>query len=117
MPFLCCPLIFSQLLATVCFCCIFFSSSFFIFLLAFVFIGIEEGITYFSSLFHSLNGYEGAGVKSGVHEMMIGTGILTGSLRGGIFAEVCGLRTPYLLVALVTVGAVIVELSLIKLAC
>jgi DHA1 family multidrug resistance protein-like MFS transporter len=64
-----------------------------------VLIGACTGLSYNSSIYYSLNTLGGKGARSGIHEALIGTGIVAGPLFGGIAAQQWGLRAPYLLAA------------------
>jgi len=107
------PLIFLQLLGAFGLFLVFFTSSSLIFLLAFMFIGIAGGMTYFSSIFYSLNDCKNRGTKSGIHEAVLGSGALFGPLVGGVFAQAYSLRIPYLLAIFVTSAAIIGEVLLV----
>jgi MFS family permease len=64
-----------------------------------VVIGGCTGLTYYSSIYYSLNTSGARGARSGIHEALIGVGIVLGPLFGGIVAQIWGLRAPYLLSA------------------
>jgi MFS family permease len=71
-----------------------------------ILIGACTGLSYYSSIYYSLATPAGKGARSGIHEALIGTGLVAGPLTGGVAAQNWGLRTPYLLSALVVmVGA------------
>jgi len=108
------PLIFSQLLVIFGLVLIFLGSTVISFLIAFMFIGVGGGLAYFSSIFYSLDNLEGKGQKSGIHEAVLGTGLLLGSLVGGAIAEAFTLRSPYVLAIFVIGAAICVETLLIK---
>ncbi len=108
------PLILSQLLVIFGLVLIFLGSTVISFLIAFMFIGLGGGLVYFSSIFYSLNNLEGKGQKSGIHEAVLGTGLLLGSLVGGAIAEAFTLRSPYVLAIFVIGAAICVETLLIK---
>jgi MFS family permease len=72
-----------------------------------VLIGGCTGITYYSSIYYSLNTSGSRGARSGIHEALIGVGIVLGPLTGGIVAQYWGLRAPYLLAA----GAIVVGMA------
>ena len=108
------PLILSQLLVIFGLVLIFLGSTVISFLIAFMFIGVGGGLIYFSSIFYSLNNLEGKGQKSGIHEAVLGTGLLLGSLVGGAIAEAFTLRSPYVLAIFVIGAAICVETLLIK---
>ncbi len=73
-------------------------------------------MVYFSSIFYSLNNLEGKGQKSGIHEAVLGTGLLLGPLVGGTIAEAFTLRSPYVLAIFVIGAAICVETLLMKMA-
>jgi len=72
------------------------------FLLPMVMAGGCAGISYFSSIYYSINTPVRLGARSGLHESLIGLGVVAGPLTGGIVAQRWGLRSPYLLSAAVT---------------
>jgi len=72
------------------------------FLLPMVMAGGCAGISYFSSIYYSINTPARLGARSGLHESLIGLGVVAGPLTGGIVAQNWGLRRPYLLSAMVT---------------
>lgn len=108
------PLIFSQLLVIFGLVLIFLGSTVISFLIAFMFIGVGGGLVYFSSIFYSLDNLEGKGQKSGIHEAVLGTGLLLGPLAGGAIAEAFTLRFPYVLAIFVIGVAICVETLLMK---
>jgi len=108
------PLVFSQFIAILGLLVVFIVTAFPLFLLAFVFIGIGIGMTHFSSLFYSINVTFGKGSGAGIHETVLGTGGLLGSLLGGVVAEVFSLRAPYLTAAGLILGAVFIQLLIKK---
>jgi MFS family permease len=71
------------------------------FLLPMVMAGGCAGIAYFSSIYYSINRPARLGARSGLHEALIGLGVVAGPLTGGIVAQRWNLRSPYLLSALV----------------
>lgn len=108
------PLVLSQLAASIGLLLILRSNSPLIFALAFIFIGITVGMTYYSSVFYGLHGYRDKGRKSGFHESVLVGGALFGSLIGGIVAHYHDLKSPYLLcLALMAIG-LLIELFLTK---
>ncbi len=72
-----------------------------------VLMGGCTGLVYYSSIYYSLNTSGSRGARSGIHEALIGVGIVLGPLSGGIVAQIWGLRAPYLLAA----GAITVAIS------
>jgi len=58
--------------------------------------GMCGGVTYVSSLFYSLHNRTGRrGRAAGIHEAILGAGILTGPLLGGVLAEWLSLRSSF----------------------
>lgn len=108
------PLVIFQLFIVIGLIVTFFSNSVISFLLAFMFIGVGGGMVYFSSIFYSLDSIEGTGQKSGIHEAVLGIGLLLGPLTGGAIAEVYTLRFPYLLAVMVIGVAILVEILLMR---
>ncbi|HXZ38303.1 MAG TPA: hypothetical protein VEL68_19915, partial [Thermodesulfobacteriota bacterium] len=51
---------------------------------------------------------------AGLHESILGSGVVLGPLLGGILAHSTGLRAPYILCLAVLAIVVIIEVSLIK---
>ncbi len=68
-----------------------------------VIMGSCTGLSYYSSIYYSLNTPTGKGARSGVHEALIGMGIVAGPLTGGIVAQRWGLRSPFLVSAIVII--------------
>jgi len=62
-------------------------------------IGLNVGMTYFSSIYYSLCGDIGLGGKSGWHESILHSGSLMSTLIGGALANYAGLKYPYLFCA------------------
>jgi len=107
------PLLSAQLLIAFALILIFLSNSLSIFFLSFIFMGIGIGICSFSSLFYSVNTYHNRGARAGIHETFLGSGILMGSLVGGMLAQVYNLKTPYITAVLINGILMIVEITLI----
>ena len=64
--------------------------------------GMGGGVTYFASLFYSLQGHVSSrGASSGIHEAVLGSGIFLGPLVGGMVANSVDLHSPFLLAAAV----------------
>ena len=82
------------------------------FFAAFGLFGVSAGMTYLSSMFYGQNDALDKGTKSGLHEMILGLGMLVGPFVGGILAEIFELRTPLLFAAVAIVAAIIVEVRL-----
>lgn len=103
------PLVFFQLLAIIGLVVFFMISSLPLFFLAFVFMGVGIGMTYSSSLFYSLNIAYRRGPSAAIHETVLGAGNLLGSLMGGIVAQKFSLRAPYLVLATVVLGGILIQ--------
>ena len=71
---------------------------------AFALVGLGLGLSYYSSIFYSLCGDGGAGRKSGIHELMVGSAFFLGPLAGGLCAQYLGLRAPFILCAALLAG-------------
>jgi len=97
------PLLLSQSILLVASLLIYAGTGFGQCLLPMVIAGGCAGISYFSSIYYSLNTPSRLGARSGLHEALIGLGVVVGPLTGGIVAQRWGLRSPYLLSGSVTV--------------
>jgi len=96
------PLLLSQSILLVGSLLIYVGTGFGQFLLPMVMAGACAGISYFSSIYYSINTPARLGARSGLHEALIGLGVVAGPFTGGIVAQRWGLRSPYLLSGLVT---------------
>jgi MFS family permease len=54
------------------------------------------------------------GKGAGLHESILGSGVVLGPLLGGIMAHSAGLRAPYVLCLGVLAMVIVIELSLIR---
>jgi len=113
-PYRSIPLISLQLFGILGLLLVFLGSSMISFFLAFMLIGAEGGIAYFSSVFYSLDNVRGRGQKSGIHEATLGGGLLLGPLVGGAIAEAYTLRSPYLFAIFIMGVALFAEALLIR---
>jgi MFS family permease len=78
-------------------------------------VGIGCGMTYYCSLFYTLTAAaKGRGRATGLHEAVLGSGLVFGPLLGGASVKLSdgNLKTPYLLSACVTVITVIVAIGI-----
>ena len=99
------PLALFQLMAAVGLVMISTVSSFPLFILAFAFLGMGQGMTSSSSLFYSVSVTYQKGPSAGIHETILMSGFLLGPLVGGAVAQGFSLRGPYLLgAAIVLIG-------------
>ena len=104
------PLIFFQLLGVTGFLVIFITTSPWLFLFAFVLVGISIGMTHTSSLFYSVNIISQRGPSAALHETVLGTGGIFGPLLGGIIAENFSLRTPYLVTGFIIATGILLQI-------
>ena len=77
--------------------------------LAFPLLGVALGLSYYSSIYYSLCGHERTGQRTGIHEFMVGSGFFLGPAAGGICAQYAGMRSPFLLCALLLAATAIGE--------
>jgi len=66
----------------------FFAARYMVLVAAFVMIGVGIAMTYYSSIYYSLHGQSARGHKAGVHESILGVGVLAGLIVGGNAARV-----------------------------
>lgn len=105
------PLIVVQILSIVSLLAIGMSQNNYIWIFAFIVIGISVAFTYFSSLYYGLDRQEDMGNKSGWHEAVLGLGSLLGPLLGGYISDsVYGTQSPYILCAGVICIAIVAEI-------
>jgi MFS family permease len=104
------PLVLFQLIAAVGLVIIFIASSFPLFFLAFVFIGVGLGMSFSSSLFYSVNVTSQKGPSAAIHETVLMSGFLLGPLIGGAVAQKLSLRAPYLAFAAIVVVGIFTQL-------
>jgi MFS family permease len=76
--------------------------------------GLLIGTTFTASCFYSLHAEGPGGKRTGIHEGLIGSGVLVGPLAGGMMAEHIGPRAPYLLAVGVLLCAIAVEIYLVN---
>ena len=73
-------------------------------------VGLGLGVAYYSSIYYSLNAADRPGRNTGIHEAIIGSGVLVAPPLGGALATLTGrLTAPYLLVAGLSLAAIGVE--------
>jgi len=78
-------------------------------------IGLAAGMSYFSSVYYSLHGHHEKGGKAGVHEAVVGLGLLVGPMFGGWFARWSGdSRAPYAVCAVIAVALLVAQLVHLK---
>jgi MFS family permease len=91
---------------------IFFFPQKLIFASAFILIGLSVSLTYYSSLYYSVRLLKRKGKGTGLHESILGSGVVLGPLLGGVVALSVGPRAPYVLCLAVLAVAVVMELGL-----
>ena len=104
----------AQLLAACGLLLIFFFRQPIVFALAFIMLGLCASLTYYSSLYYTVRLMKRKGKGTGLHESILGGGVVLGPLLGGIMAHSVGLRAPYVLCLVMLAVVVIIELSLIN---
>jgi len=73
--------------------------------------GLAAAAPYAASLFYSLHGRtRGQGLRTGIHEAILASGVFLGPLLGGYLAQHLSLRAPFVLAAGVLVVAVAVQM-------
>ena len=77
--------------------------------LAFPLLGLALGLSYYSSIYYSLCGRGRSGRRAGVHESMVGSGFFLGPAIGGVCAQYAGVRSPFMLCALLLAATAIRE--------
>jgi predicted MFS family arabinose efflux permease len=104
----------AQLLAAAGLLLIYFFSQKLIFASAFIMLGLCASLTYYSSLYYTVRLMKKKGKGTGLHESIVGSGVVLGPLLGGVMAHSIGLRAPYILCLVVLAAVIVIELSLIK---
>lgn len=104
----------AQILAAAALLLIYLFSNKFIFASAFILIGVCVSLTYYSSLYYAVRLLTKKGKGTGLHESILGSGVVLGPLLGGVAAQTAGLRTPYLLCLAVLSAAVALEFGFIQ---
>ena len=77
-------------------------------------IGLGISLSYYSSLYYVVLLLKKKGKGTGLHESILGSGVVLGPLLGGIAAQSAGLRAPYLLCMALVAAAVLVEMGLTR---
>lgn len=86
-----------------------------LFALAFALSGLCAGVTYVSSLMYSLEGgSQDRGKRSGLHEAVLGLGIVLGPLFGGLLGQFVTLHSPFLASGVVFVLAMGAQVLLFR---
>jgi MFS family permease len=87
----------AQLLAAAGLLLIYSFSRQWVFALSFIMLGLCASLTYYSSLYYTVRLMKRKGKGTGLHESILGSGVVLGPLLGGIVAHTVGLRAPYIL--------------------
>jgi MFS family permease len=104
----------AQLLAASGLLLIFFFSQQIIFASDFIMLGLCASLTYYSSLYYTVRLMKKKGKGTGLHESILGSGVVLGPLLGGIMAHSAGLRAPYILCLVVLAGVMAVEYGFLR---
>jgi DHA1 family multidrug resistance protein-like MFS transporter len=104
----------AQLLAATGLVLVFSFSQQLVFTSAFIMLGLCASLTYYSSLYYSVRLMKRKGKGTGLHESVVGSGVVLGPLLGGIVAHSAGLRAPYILCLAVLAGVIAIEFVLIR---
>jgi MFS family permease len=104
----------AQLLAAAGLLLIYSSNRQWVFALAFFMLGLCASLTYYSSLYYAVRLLKRKGKGAGLHESILGSGVVLGPLLGGIVAHAVGLRAPYLLCLTLLAGVVAAEWVILR---
>ncbi len=104
----------AQLLAAVGLLLIYTFSQQWVFAAAFIMLGLCASLTYYSSLYYAVRLMKKKGKGTGLHESILGGGVVLGPLLGGVAAYSAGLRAPYILCLIVLGGIVAIEWVILR---
>ncbi|RPJ35412.1 MAG: MFS transporter, partial [Deltaproteobacteria bacterium] len=104
----------AQLLAAAGLLLIYSSNRLWVFAVAFLLLGLCASLTYYSSLYYAVRLLKRKGKGAGLHESILGSGVVLGPLLGGIVAHTAGLRYPYILCLILLAGVVAAEWFILK---
>ena len=104
----------AQLLAAAGLLLIYLSNRQWVFALAFLMFGLCASLTYYSSLYYAVRLMKRKGKGAGLHESILGSGVVLGPLLGGIAAHAVGLRAPYILCLTLLAGVVAAEWVILR---
>ena len=76
-------------------------------------IGLSGGFAYTASIYYSVSRPPNTGNRTGLHEAIIGMGVLSGPLVGGIGAYALGLHAPYWISALMAAAMILLQIILL----
>lgn len=106
------PLIVVHALAAAGMLMVFGCSSVVMLSVAFPLLGLSLALSYYSSIYYNLDGYEAKGRRTGIHEFIVGSGFFLGPIAGGTCAKFLGMRAPFLMCALLILATCAMELLL-----
>jgi predicted MFS family arabinose efflux permease len=104
----------AQLLAAAGLLLIYSSNRQWAFAPAFLMLGFCASLTYYSSLYYAVRLLKKKGKGTGLHESILGGGVVLGPLLGGIVAHAAGLRSPYILCLILLAGVVLTEWIILR---
>jgi DHA1 family tetracycline resistance protein-like MFS transporter len=104
----------SQILGCIGFIIIYLTNFPALWVVALIFIGIQSGMIYFSSIYYSLSGHADRGNKSGWHECILASGGLIGPFIAGALANYISIKSPYIFCAMVISIGLIVQVSYMR---
>jgi MFS family permease len=104
------PIVVAELLGGAALLSIVWADRPLLFAVAFFFAGLAGGAPYVASLFYSLHGRtENQGLRTGLHECILASGVFLGPLTGGFLAQHVSLRAPFVLAGAVFLVAIVVQ--------
>lgn len=106
------PLLSFQLLGCGAFIALWSTLNPLVWSIGFALVGSVVAMTYFSSMYYGLHGHVDVGNKSGIHEAILGSGILLGPFLGGAMADLFGTKAPYLFCVFLIAACIIAEMWL-----
>ena len=108
------PLLAFQVLGSMGFLAVWLTNSPGLWVIGLVAIGLNTGMTYFSSIYYSLCGDVDLGSSTGWHETIIHSGVFFSTIIGGFLADYIGLKSPYIFCAVVMLVGLPVQLSILR---
>ena len=103
-----------QLLAAAGLLLLYTSSRGLVFAAAFIMLGFCASLTYYSSLYYAVRLLKRKGKGAGLHESILGGGVVLGPLLGGVVAHTAGLRAPYILCLILLTAVVAAEWIILR---
>lgn len=108
------PLVVFQILASFGYLFIWWSNSPRLWVPGLVIIGLNVGMTYFSSIYYSLCGGMDLGSQSALHESILHSGTVIGPSIGGVLASYVSLKSPYLFCAAMLIIGLPVQVFILR---